>query len=232
MSKRDQVAGRLGLAKEGEDLVLTGSSLLASIGGPLGILEAVLPATAFSVTYGISRSAIWAVSAAVGLSCVFILIRLFQRKSLMQALIGLAAVGLAAFLALREGGQASDYFVPGFFTNAAYGSVLLISVILKRPILGYAGQFLFGLDHWRADKPLRRKFQVITLIWVLFFSLRLLVQVPLYFADLVEQLAMARAIMGAPAYAGLLALTWVLLRRIQQAKAVDYSSNSGGNTHG
>ena len=67
------------------------------------------------------------------------------------------------------------------------------------------------------------------LIWVAFFSLRLLVQVPLYFADLVEQLALARAIMGAPAYAGLLALTWVLLRRIQQSKAVDYSSNSGGN---
>ena len=56
---------------------------------------------------------------------------------------------------------------------------------------------------------------------VRFFGLRLLVQLPLYWANLVEQLAMARAIMGAPAYAGLLALTWVLLRRIQQSKAVD-----------
>ncbi|NBU22866.1 MAG: DUF3159 domain-containing protein [Actinobacteria bacterium] len=229
MSNQDQVAKKLGLAKDGEELALTGSSLLASIGGVLGILEAVLPATAFSLTFALTKSALWAVSTAVSISLVFIIVRLVQRKSLMQALIGLAAVGLAAFLALRDGGQAADYFVPGFITNVSYGSVLLLSVLIGRPLLGYAGQLLFGLSHWRQDRSLKRKFQVVTLIWVAFFGLRLLVQLPLYFAGLVEQLALARAIMGAPAYAGLLALTWVLLRRIQQSKAVDYSSNSGGN---
>jgi hypothetical protein len=221
MSNQENVAKRLGLAKEGDELALTSQSLLASIGGVLGILEAVLPATAFSMTYAFTRSALWSVAAAVGLSFIFIVIRLAQKKSLMQALVGLAAVGLAAFLALRDGGQAADYFVPGFITNASYGSVLLLSVLLGRPILGYAGQFLFGLEGWRKNKALRRKFQVITLIWVTFFALRLIVQLPLYWANLVEQLAMARAIMGAPAYAGLLALTWVLMRRIQQSKAVD-----------
>ena len=221
MSNQENVAKRLGLSKEGDELALTSQSLLASIGGVLGILEAVLPATAFSITYAFTRSALAAVIAAVGLSIVFIAIRLAQRKSLMQALVGLLAVGLAAFLALRDGGQAADYFVPGFITNASYGSVLLLSVLLGRPILGYAGQFLFGLDNWRQNKSLKRKFQVITLIWVAFFSLRLMVQLPLYWANLVEQLAMARAVMGAPMYAGLLALTWVLMRRIQQSKAVD-----------
>lgn len=221
MSKQENVAKRLGLSKEGDELALTSQSLLASIGGVLGILEAVLPATAFSITYAFTRSALAAVIAAVGLSIVFIVIRLVQRKSLMQALVGLLAVGLAAFLALRDGGQAADYFVPGFITNASYGSVLLLSVLLGRPILGYAGQFLFGLDNWRQNKSLKRKFQVITLIWVAFFALRLTVQLPLYWANLVEQLAMARAVMGAPMYAGLLALTWVLMRRIQQSKAVD-----------
>ena len=221
MSNQENVAKRLGLSKEGDELALTSQSLLASIGGVLGILEAVLPATAFSITYAFTRSALAAVIAAVGLSIVFIVIRLAQRKSLMQALVGLLAVGLAAFLALRDGGQAADYFVPGFITNASYGSVLLLSVLLGRPILGYAGQFLFGLDNWRQNKSLKRKFQVITLIWVAFFALRLMVQLPLYWANLVEQLAMARAVMGAPMYAGLLALTWVLMRRIQQSKAVD-----------
>ena len=221
MSNQENVAKRLGLSKEGDELALTSQSLLASIGGVLGILEAVLPATAFSITYAFTRSALAAVIAAVGLSIVFIAIRLVQRKSLMQALVGLLAVGLAAFLALRDGGQAADYFVPGFITNASYGSVLLLSVLLGRPILGYAGQFLFGLDNWRQNKSLKRKFQVITLIWVAFFALRLMVQLPLYWANLVEQLAMARAVMGAPMYAGLLALTWVLMRRIQQSKAVD-----------
>lgn len=221
MSNQENVAKRLGLSKEGDEFALTSKSLIDSIGGVLGILEAVLPATAFSMVYAFSKSALWSVTAAVGLSVVFIIIRVVQRKSLMQALIGLAAVGLAAFLALREGGQAADYFIPGFITNASYGSVLLLSVLIGHPILGYAGQFLFGLDNWRGDKALRRKFQFLTLIWVAFFSLRLVVQVPLYLANLVEQLAIARAILGAPAYAGLLALTWIFMRRIQQAKAVD-----------
>lgn len=59
-----------------------------------------------------------------------------------------------------------------------------------------------------------------TLIWVGFFAIRLAVQLPLYFSGQVEALALTRVVMGAPAYAGLLALTWLLLRRIA-------SSNEG-----
>jgi multisubunit Na+/H+ antiporter MnhC subunit len=162
-----------------------------------------------------------AVIVAVGISVCFILYRLLQRKALTQAVIGLVAVGFAAFLALRDGGSAADYFVPGFITNASYGSVLLISVLVGHPIMGYIGQLLFGLKGWRANKSLKRKFTTVTLIWVAFFTARLAVQLPLYFANEVELLAASRAIMGAPAYAGLLALTWVMLRKLAPAKAVD-----------
>ena len=140
---------------------------------------------------------------AVGISVCFILYRLLQRKALTQALVGLVAVGFAAFLALRDGGSAADYFVPGFITNASYGSVLLASVLIGHPIMGYVGQLLFGLNGWRKDKSLKRKFTIITLMWVGFFSLRLAVQLPLYFTNQVELLAASRAVMGAPAYAGL-----------------------------
>lgn len=221
MSDQNQAAKRLGLEQTENGYALSRSSLLESVGGPLGIAEAVVPAFAFSVAFALSSSAVTAVSLAVSLSVVFISIRLFQRKALTQALIGLAAVALAAFLALRDGGSAADYFLPGLITNASYGSVLLISVLIGRPILGYVGQLIFGLQGWRQQRALRRRFQVITLVWVGFFSTRLLVQVPLYLAQEVEALAIARAIMGAPAYAALLALTWVLMRRLAPSKAVD-----------
>jgi hypothetical protein len=179
----------------------------------LGIAEAVLPATVFSTVYAITREALPAVVGAAGLSLLFLLFRLIKRQSLQQALIGALAIGLAAFLALRDGGQAADYFLPGFFTNAAYGSVFLISVLLRRPLLGYAAQLLFGLNNWRTSREYKR-LRMITLIWVGFFGMRLLVQVPLYLANQVELLAASRVVMGAPAYAGLLALTWVLMKRI------------------
>jgi len=213
MSREDDVAKRLGLSKDENGYQLDGKSLLAGIGGWLGIAEAVLPATVFSTVYAITREALPAVVGAAGLSLLFLLFRLIKRQSLQQALIGALAIGLAAFLALRDGGQAADYFLPGFFTNAAYGSVFLISVLLRRPLLGYAAQLLFGLNNWRTSREYKR-LRMITLIWVGFFGMRLLVQVPLYLTNQVELLAASRVVMGAPAYAGLLALTWVLMKRI------------------
>jgi hypothetical protein len=79
--------------------------------------------------------------------------------------------------------------------------------------MGYAAQLLFGLTNWRQSREYKR-LRFITLIWVAFFAARLSVQVPLYLTDQVELLAASRVIMGAPAYAGLLALTWILIRRI------------------
>ena len=215
MSNQENVAKRLGLESTENGYELNRKSLLDSIGGPLGIVEAVLPATLFSFTYALSKDALTSVLVAGGSSLIFIVVRLIQRKALTQAIVGALAIALAAFLALRDGGQAADYFIPGFITNASYGSVLLISVLIRRPIMGYIAQLLFGLQGWREDKPTYRRLRLVTLIWVGFFSARLAVQLPLYFANAVEALALARAIMGAPAYAGLLALTWVLLRRIK-----------------
>lgn len=215
MSNQDSVAKRFGLESTENGYELNRKSLLDSIGGPLGIIEAVLPATLFSFTYALTKDALTAVVVAASSSLLFIVIRLIQRKALTQAIVGALAIALAAFLALRDGGQAADYFIPGFITNASYGTVLLISVLIRRPIMGYIAQLLFGLQGWREDRPSYRRLRLVTLIWVGFFSARLAVQLPLYFANAVEALALARAIMGAPAYAGLLALTWVLLRRIK-----------------
>ena len=215
MGNQENVAKRLGLENTENGYELNKKSLLDSIGGPLGILEAVLPATLFSFSYALFQDALIAVGVAAGSSLIFIAIRLIQRKALTQALVGALAIGLAAFLALRDGGQAADYFIPGFITNAVYGSVLLVSVLIRRPIMGYVAQLLFGLAGWREHKPSFKRLRLVTLIWVAFFSARLTVQLPLYFAGAVEALALARAVMGAPLYAGLLALTWVLLRRIK-----------------
>lgn len=225
MSNEEGVAKRLGLSKNGESYQLDGKSLLSGVGGGLGIAEAVLPATMFSIVFAITREAMPAVVSAASLSLLFLLIRLIRKQGVQQAVIGALAIALAAFLALRDGGQAADYFIPGFITNAAYGTVLLVSVLIGRPLLGYAAQLLFGLNNWRTSREYKR-LRLITLIWVGFFALRLLVQVPLYLANMVELLAASRVVMGAPAYAGLLALTWILMKRI----ATDEKSKLEGET--
>lgn len=214
MSNPENIARRLGLENTEDGYQLNKKSLLDGIGGPLGIAEAVLPATLFSLSYALTQNPWIAVALAAGSALIFIVIRLIQRQALTQAIAGALAIALAAFLALRDGGQAADYFLPGFYTNAAYGAVLLVSVLIGRPIMGYVAQLLFGMESWRQDKLAFRRLRMVTLIWVVFFASRLSVQLPLYFTEQVEALALARALMGAPLYAGLLALTWVLLKRI------------------
>lgn len=214
MSEQERIAKRLGVSNSENGPVVTKQSVIDAIGGPMGIAESIIPAFSFSVAFAITKSAVTSVSIASALALGFIAIRIIRKQPLTQAIAGALAIGLAAFLALRDGGNAQDFFVPGFFTNAAYGFVLLLSVLIRYPIMGYVAQLLFGLDDWRKNKLIYRRAQLVTLVWVGFFGLRLAVQLPLYFSGQVELLAASKVVLGAPAYAGLLVLTWVLLRSL------------------
>lgn len=193
---------------------LTPSKLLAMVGGWTGVAESVLPPIALSVAFAISRDPVLSVSTAATLAVAFLAFRLFRKQSTAGAVVGLFGVGFAAFLALREGGQTLDYFVPGFFTNATYGLVLLLSIVFRRPLLGYVIGFLSGSKGNSETASAARLAYLLTWIWTGFFALRLLVQVPMYLASNLELLAASRALFGAPAYAGLLALTWILVRPV------------------
>lgn len=213
-SVRKQVASRLGLENDGDQVNFSPSSLLASMGGRLGIVEAVLPTVLFITVFSFTSNGFAAVISAASASVVFLLIRLITRGMLTQVLVGGAGVAVAAFLALREGGQTQDYFLIGFYTNAAYAAVLLVSVLVRQPLIGVAVALLTGNKDWKKRPGLRYRFYLVTVLWVGFFSLRLAVQLPLYFAGAIEALATARLVMGAPMYALLLVVSWLILKAV------------------
>ena len=213
-SVRKQVASRLGLENDGDQVNFSPSSLLASMGGRLGIVEAVLPTVLFITVFSFTSNGFAAVISAASASVVFLLIRLITRGMLTQVLVGGAGVAVAAFLALREGGQTQDYFLIGFYTNAAYAVVLLVSVLVRQPLIGVAVALLTGNKDWKKRPGLRYRFYLVTILWVGFFSLRLAVQLPLYFAGAIEALATARLVMGAPMYALLLVVSWLILKAV------------------
>jgi hypothetical protein len=210
---RDSAAKRLGVNSVDGTLSLDGKSMIQGMGGKLGIAETIIPSVLFGVSFALTGQPIIAVSLAGGTSALFILYRLITRKSASSALIGALAVGFAAWLALREGGDAVDYFVPGLITNAVYGSVLLISILVRWPIIGVLVEILRGnATSWRKDRKTLTVYSLVTAMWVGFFSLRLAVQVPLYFAGSTELLATARVAMGPPLYALVILITWLILR--------------------
>jgi hypothetical protein len=206
-------AKKLGVSSTEGKLSLDGKSVLEGMGGKLGIAETILPSVLFGSSFAITGQALIAVSLAGGTSALFILYRLITRRSASSALIGALAVGFAAWLALREGGQAVDYFVPGFITNAVYAIALLVSILVRWPLIGVLVELLRGQGTlWRKDRKIVTVYSLVTGLWVGFFSLRLAVQVPLYVSGSAELLAAARVAMGPPLYAGVILVTWLILR--------------------
>lgn len=206
-------AKKLGVSSADGKLSLDGKSVLEGMGGKLGIAETILPSVLFGSSFAITGQALIAVSLAGGTSALFIVYRLITRRSASSALVGALAVGFAAWLALREGGQAVDFFIPGFITNAVYAIALLVSILVRWPLIGVLVELLRGQGTiWRKDRKIVTLYSLVTGLWVGFFSLRLAVQVPLYVSGSAELLAAARVAMGPPLYAGVILVTWLILR--------------------
>lgn len=185
------------------------------MGGWQGIVESVIPGFVFVLIFAISKDASLGIIWATVCSVIFIILRLARRKSIVQAVSGLVGIALAAWLALRDGGASRDYFVTGFITNLAYLVPLGLSVLIRWPLVGVLmGLVLREGTSWRKNSYEVRVFTVATLLWVGLFAGRLLVQYPLYLANNLSALGIARLVMGLPLYAAVLWLNWLLVRGV------------------
>ena len=189
-------------------------SLAEAVGGPLGMAETSLPAVAFVAAYAASGSNVdLSAAVAAGLALVLAVARLARRQSPRHALSGLVGVGFAAFIAARSG-KAENFFLPGLLANAAYASAFLVSIALRRPLVGEIVSRLDGEGKgWRDDPARVRAFTRASWLWAWLFLTRLAVQLPLYLASAVVALGVARTAMGIPLFALGLWLTWRLVRR-------------------
>jgi hypothetical protein len=189
-------------------------TLAEAVGGPLGLVETSLPAVAFVIAYVASGSDTnTAAGVAVGLALVLAVARIVRRESPRHALSGLVGVAFAAFIATRSG-KAEDFFLPGLLANAAYASAFVISIAVRRPLVGLIVSQLDGEGPgWREDPERVRAFTRASWLWAAMFVLRLAVQLPLYLAGAVVALGIARTAMGLPLFALALWLTWRLVRR-------------------
>ncbi|MGH2900825.1 MAG: DUF3159 domain-containing protein [Solirubrobacteraceae bacterium] len=197
------------------------TDIRAAVGGPLGMAETSLPAVAFVVAYTASGSDTnTAAAVAVGLAVLLTIARLARRQSPIHALSGLVGVAFAAFIATRSG-RAENFFLPGLLANAAYASAFLISLAVRRPLVGIIVASLDGQgSEWRRDPQRARAFVRATWLWAGLFALRLVVQLPLYLASAVVALGVVKTAMGLPLFGLGIWLTWLLVRGHRAAAPV------------
>ena len=212
-------ARRAGFSAAADGEPISGHALLAAMGGIRGIVEAVLPGLVFLVTYSLTLDLIPALIAPVLIGVLFFVLRLALKQTVTQAVGGLVGIAISAVLALLTG-RAEDFYLPGFWTNAVYGTVLLVSALVGWPLIGVAVGFLKGEQlAWRANPSKRRVLSILTFLWAGLFALRLAVQLPLYYSGNVEWLGATKLLMGIPLYAPLLVVSWLMVRSVYAATA-------------
>lgn len=187
-------------------------SVADAIGGPRGIIESVLPTLLFVVLFVTTRSVMIAAVAATAAVVVLLIARLVQRQTVSTVLGGLLGAALGAVLAIRSG-EGSDFYWPGIVTNAVSLLVLLVSLLLRRPLVGLmVGLLDPRVKNWAEDPDARRVYTRATLLFVGLYAAKLAVQLPLLLTGQVAALGAAKIAMGLPAFAVIAYLVWLMHR--------------------
>lgn len=195
----------------------TARDVWAALGGVRGVLESLVPGLAFLTVFSLTGELFWSVAAPLALALGFVLVRLVTKSPLQPALVGVGGIAASAAVALSSG-RPEDNFVLGLWVNAVGLGVMVVSLLIRRPLVGVISGLLAQDPDWRGDRAKRRLATIATLLWVGLFSARLLVQVPLFLEGAVQALAIARLSMGVPLYALVLWLSWLLMRSVYRAE--------------
>lgn len=184
-----------------------------AIGGWRGAVESAAPALAFLIAYQFfGRDVNLAVSVAGALAAIAAIVRLIRRESLQFVIGGAIGVAISAWFVSRTG-KAEDFFLPDMIKNAAYGAVYLLSVLLRYPLIGVLLGAIEGEPlKWIRDLDRRRTAMQATWLWVAMFGLRVGIMFPLYWAEMLNALGIAKIALGYPLFVLVVWLTYRLVR--------------------
>ncbi len=204
--------------------------LAGALGGGRGMAEAAVPTITFTVLFLTLHDLRLAISVSVAAAGVLLAVRLYQRTSVqfvLNALVGIGIGSLFAWRAARGGGDAGEqalaYFLPGIVYNLVYGAVLVFTVIIRWPLVGFiVGSVAGDPTEWHADPRVVRLCSRLTWLLALPCVIRVAVQGPIYLAgrngwwstdSAVAALGVAKLTMGWPLQvAALAAMVWLLSR--------------------
>ncbi|HAV76450.1 MAG TPA: hypothetical protein DCX53_03755 [Anaerolineae bacterium] len=181
---------------------------LRSVTNGVGVLDTILPPVLFLLLNGLVGFQA-AMYGALGTAIVIAIMRLRRKQSLMYALAGMGSVALAFALALLLG-RSEGYFLPGIVNGGITIALALVSLLIRKPMVAWTSYFArrWPLEwYWHAQ--VRPAYTEVTLVWTVFFTLRLWWQVTLFQGQDTSQLAMVNALTGWPATIVLLIVSYI-----------------------
>ena len=199
-------------------------AMLAQMGGVSGLIYSALP-VAVLVPVSTAFGLLPAILAALGVAAAVLVWRLIRHDSMQPAIAGFVGVGISALIAWLVGAS-KGYFLLGIWTSLVWAVVFGLSVLIRRPIVGYIWSLVNGHDRsWRQSRKAVLAFDAATLVWVAVFGARFLVQHHLYDADKTGWLGVARIAMGWPLTAVAALVTYLAIRAAQRALHAEHAAH-------
>jgi hypothetical protein len=210
-----------GAADEEESLPTFSEQLAEQLGGVRGVIESGIPVLIFIIAkliLPLTPALIVAVGSAVAIAAW----RLARRQSVRHAVNGLVGILFGAILAWKTG-SAKAFYLPGILISLGYGLALLVSVFVRRPLVGWAWSVLVakGSTDWRADPRLVRLFSRLTVLWAVVYLIKVGIQAAVFqhtsATDPGTVLGILRLALGYPPYLLLIAVTvWAVRRSVPE----------------
>lgn len=215
--------------QEDEPIPSMSEQISEQLGGVRGLIESSLPVLAFvvlnvllgDVGLDLSKKAAlyWAIGGSVGSALAIGVYRLTRKQPIRHAVNGIFGIAIGAFLAWRTG-DAKNFYLPGILLTLGQVVILIASVAVRRPIIGYVWGVLAngGKHDWFDNTRLFRTFQWLTLVWAGSLFVRAGVQGWLYLADEANAIGIARILISWPIYAATFAFTAWAVHRVTSAE--------------
>ena len=194
-------------------------AMLRQMGGVSGLIYSALP-----VAVLVPVNTAFGLLPALGVAGAILVWRLARRDSVQPAVAGFVGVGFSALIAWLVGAS-KGYFLLGIWTSLFWAVVFGVSVLIRRPIVGYIWSWVNGHDRaWRRSGKAVLAFDGATLVWVAVFGARFAVQHHLYDADRTGWLGVARIAMGWPLAAVGAFVTYLAIRTAQRALHAEHAA--------
>jgi len=179
-----------------------------------GIVDSLVGPIVFLVLYrtiGLDAALIGAGAVALG----FVAMRTVRGQETTTAWYGVGGVAIGAALA-KATGSSDGFFLPKIAINAVYGSVLVASVVIGKPLVGIGWAFFHRQPiEWGYRPEVRRVFSALTLMWAGAHVVRILAYAVLIAddKDRTGSLAAVSVGLGLPLTAAMVGITILVARR-------------------
>ncbi|CCU78560.1 PROBABLE CONSERVED INTEGRAL MEMBRANE ALANINE AND LEUCINE RICH PROTEIN [Halanaerobium saccharolyticum subsp. saccharolyticum DSM 6643] len=170
--------------------------------------DALLPPLIYAVSnsiFGLQTAVILAVTTAL----INFSRRIIKKENWKYSLAGLIGVIFASSFAYLSN-NASNYFIPALTSSTLFLLASVITVLIGKPLAAWASHLSRGWPlewFWRQDvKPAYRE---VTILWAVYFALRLTIQLRLFFSEAVLNLAWVNILLGWPAIIVVLTISYI-----------------------